>query len=92
MAKRRSTTRLPRRKATPASSSDQSPLPAPVLHGPVITGDRIVRVVEGAMIFAEEWNGFCWVPSLVDVESVPRSPPASIDDLRRHGVPDSAGS
>jgi hypothetical protein len=54
----------------------------------VVADGRIVRVVDGAMVFAEEWNGFCWVPSLVDVESVPNAPPASAEDLRRHGVPE----
>lgn len=52
----------------------------------MLADGRIVRVVDGPMVFAEEWNGFCWVPSLVDVEAVPLLPPASVDDLRRHGV------
>jgi len=58
----------------------------------VLADGRLVRVVDGAMVFAEEWNGYCWVPSLVDVESVPRKPLASPDDLRRHGVPESSAS
>src|SRR5262245_60489287 len=93
MPKRRSSTRLPRRTATPTTPADVRPvLPPPprVIHAPAIVPGHIVRGVRAGdtMDYVEEWNGRHWLPSELGMHEILSAPLATPDDLRQSGIPD----
>lgn len=92
MAKRRSSTRLPRRPkllASPDATDDASLVDRRIEYAPVVAMGKLLRRVHvrHSLQFIEEWNGEYWFPSSVPMHIAHAGLRATPEQLRTRGVP-----